>query len=65
MTENIATFLFRIVTISESHYAVNLFQSCQNLLLYHTIHFLLILTTKQQSHGKENMFPQYTTVILG
>ena len=51
MTDNILVFLFEAITISESRYTVTLFRSCQNLLLYPTLHFLLMLTTKQLSHG--------------
>ena len=58
MTDNAIVFLFRTIMISESRYAVTLFRSCQNLLLYPTLHFLLILTTK-------TTVPRYTTQILG
>ena len=58
MTKSVIVFLFEAITISGSRYAVTLFRSCQNLLLYPTLHFLLILTTK-------TTVPRYTTQILG
>ena len=63
MTENMLAFSFQTLKISESHYVVTLFRSCQNLLLYHTIHFFLMLTTKCLTVSKSTV-PQYTMVIL-
>jgi hypothetical protein len=52
ITENTVVFSFQTIRIYESHYAVTLFRSCQKLLLYHTIHFSLMHTTKMQSCSK-------------
>ena len=65
MTEDMSAFLFRAFTISESRYVVTLFRSCQNLLLYHTIHFFLMLTTKCSLTVSKSTVPRYTTIVLG
>jgi hypothetical protein len=62
MTENTVVFLFRMIRISESRYAVTLFRSCQNLLLYHAINFFLMLTTKCSLTVSKLTVSQYTTL---
>ena len=47
MTEDVAAFLILAIAIDVPRYAITLFQSCQNLLLYQRLHFFLMLTTKQ------------------
>jgi len=42
ITDNTAALLFRAITMTEPHYAIALFQSCPNLLLY-LIYFLCSL----------------------
>jgi hypothetical protein len=49
---NSNVFLLWAITISTSCYKTSTFQSCQNFLLYQTLHFLLMITKKQQSHSK-------------
>ena len=52
MDSDSSVFWLWAINASASRYEASSFQSCQNFLLYQRLHFLLMLTTNQLSHGK-------------
>ena len=62
MTKNVAAFFIWANTINSSGYAIILFQSSKNLLLYLALQNLLILTAKSTHTVSKMTFPQFDNI---